>query len=73
MWAERANKGSKKGKKWQKGQMAFFCLFCCALKAEESAKRIAVDKGFANAMVARPALLDSLAIRLLICLPIVYL
>jgi hypothetical protein len=73
----RPTEGSKKSKKWQKGQMAFFCpfatfcFFCFSFRAKESAERMAGDKGFAKALVARLALLDSLAIRLLICLLLV--
>jgi len=68
----RPTEGSKKGKKWQKWQkkpfaiFATFCLFCFSFGAEESAKRMAGDKGLAKALVARLALLDSLAIGLLI-------
>jgi hypothetical protein len=73
----RPTEGSKKSKKWQKGQMAFFCpfatfcLFCFSFRAKESAERIAGDKGFAKALVARLAVLDSLAIGLLISLLLV--
>jgi hypothetical protein len=50
---------------------ALFCFFCFLFRAKESAERMAGDKGFAKALVARLALLDSLTIRLLICLLLV--
>jgi hypothetical protein len=70
----RSTEGSKKGKKgkWPFFALfATFCFFCFSFRAKESAERMADDKGFAKALVARLALLDSLAIGLLISLLLV--
>jgi hypothetical protein len=73
----RPTEGSKKKQKVAKrvnGLFLPFChflLFCFSFRAKESAERMAGDKGFAKALVARLALLDSLAIRLLISLLLV--
>jgi hypothetical protein len=75
--AEQANRRKQKKQKVAKGANGFFCpfcpfcLFCFSFRAKESAKRVAGDKGLAKALVARLALLDSLAIGLLISLLLV--
>jgi hypothetical protein len=72
----RPTEGSKKAKSGKRANGLFlpfchFLLFCFSFRAKESAERMAGDKGFAKALVARLALLDSLTIRLLICLLLV--
>jgi hypothetical protein len=75
--AEQANRRKQKKQKVVKRANSLFLpfchflLFCFSFRAKESAERMAGDKGFAKALVARLALLDSLAIRLLICLLLV--
>jgi hypothetical protein len=75
--AEQANRKKQKRQKMAKRANGFFCpfatfcLFCFSFRAKESAERMAGDKGLAKALVARLAVLDSLAIGLLISLLLV--